>query len=308
MELEFIKLQGLGNDFIVVDDFSEEIELSVDQVRLFCDRHFGIGADGIILVRPSHNKDCIAFMHYINSDGSLAEMCGNGIRCLAKYLVDRGYATGNDNKFCIDTLAGPRVIRYTTNDRGKLILATVDMGIPKLSAADIPSTLKENARNSQDISFIKNQAVDSPWGSFEFTCVSMGNPHAVCFVENWELFSDEVFCNPESKSLASFNLNLVGAFFESNPIFPEKANIEFAEVKPDCIELRVFERGCGETLACGTGACATSVAASLTGRAACSNKIGLRGGMLDIEWNEANHVFMTGPALEVFTGTIRIYT
>ena len=145
MELSFTKLNGAGNDFVFVDDFSSEIELTTSQVSWLCDRHFGIGADGVILVRPSVRTECAAYMHYINSDGTLAHMCGNGVRCFAKFLVDRGYVQASDGSFVADTLAGPKPISFTVDDEDKMIQATVDMGHPILEPSEVPVNAKANA-------------------------------------------------------------------------------------------------------------------------------------------------------------------
>ncbi|MEG0217589.1 MAG: diaminopimelate epimerase [Raoultibacter sp.] len=303
MELDFVKLHGLGNDFIVIDDFSRELELTPQQVALMCDRHFGIGADGIILVRPSHDSACVAYMHYINSDGTLSQMCGNGIRCFAKYLVDRGFVATNEGCFVADTLAGPRSIRFTLGEHDRMREAVVDMGHPILDPARVPVALKANAQSSQGRDFVREAGLDSPWGTFHFTCVSMGNPHAVCFLDKVAGLPDALFAAGAEKTLAHLRLDNVGAFFESHPAFPEKVNVEFAVIEPDgSITMRVFERGCGETLACGTGACATLVAAALTNRSACTNTLHLRGGDLAIDWDEKDHVHMRGPAKESFEG------
>lgn len=304
MELDFVKLNGLGNDFVFIDDFSREIELTTEQVTWLCDRHFGIGADGVILVRPSSHAECAAYMHYINSDGSLAQMCGNGVRCFAKYLVDRGFVNAQDGKFVADTLAGPRPISFSTDEADLVTQVTVDMGCPVLDPAEVPVDAAANATSAQGVSYVKELPLSSPWGTFTFTCVSMGNPHAVCFIDSWDDVSDDLFADPANKSLQTMNLDLVGAYFESHAAFPEKTNVEFAVVGEGQIEMRVFERGCGETLACGTGACATCVAACLTQRSGSKNDLVLRGGVLHIVWGEDNHVMMTGPAAESFTGTV----
>lgn len=306
MELDFVKLHGLGNDFVFVDDFSRDIELTKEQVALLCDRHFGIGADGVILVRPSERSECAACMHYINSDGTLAQMCGNGVRCFAKYLVDRGFVLASDGRFVADTLAGPKPISFEVDENEKMTRATVDMGHPILEPAEVPVAVAANAESEQGIAYAKDVAIDSPWGSFAFTCVSMGNPHAICFIDDFGALSDELFVDISNKCLATLDLNKVGAFYESHKTFPEKTNVEFAHVRSGAIDMRVFERGCGETLACGTGACATNVAAALTGRAGRENDIVLRGGTLHILWDENNHVMMTGPAVEAFQGTVEI--
>lgn len=306
MELDFVKLHGLGNDFVFVDDFSREIDLTEDQVKLLCDRHFGIGADGVILVRPSSDADCAAYMHYVNSDGTLAEMCGNGVRCFAKYLVDRGYVQARECQFVADTLAGPRPIRFEVDGDEKMTCATVDMGHPILDSALIPVAAQNNAKSAQGISYVRDMPIASPWGTFFFTCVSMGNPHAVCFIDEWSALSDDLFVDPADKGLATFDVAKVGAFFERHELFPEKVNVEFATVGSHGIDMRVFERGSGETLACGTGACATNVAAALTGRAHRENDLNLRGGTLHIVWDDTDHVSMTGPAMESFQGTVEL--
>lgn len=306
MELEFVKLHGCGNDFVFIDDFSRDIELSEQQIRFLCNRHFGIGADGVILVRPSEDPDCAAYMHYMNSDGSLSEMCGNGVRCFAKYLVDRGFVTASKGHFVASTLAGPKPISFTVDAEDTLINATVDMGSPLLDPPSVPVAAQADATSSQGVAYVHALSLESPWGTFSFTCVSMGNPHAVCFIDDWNALPDDAFSDPLDKCLETFDVASVGAFFEGHQVFPEKANIEFAVVGEQDIAMRVFERGCGETLACGTGACATNVAASLTGRAGRENDIVLRGGVLHILWNESDHVIMTGPAEESFEGTVNL--
>ena len=306
MELDFAKLNGLGNDFVFIDDFSREIELTTDQVKWLCDRHFGIGADGVILVRPSTDAQCAAYMHYINSDGTLAQMCGNGVRCFAKYLVDRGFVNAQDGSFVADTLAGPRPIAFEVDDNGLLTRATVDMGHPILDPALVPVNAEASGVSAEGVSFVREMPLESPWGTFKFTCVSMGNPHAVCFVDSWDEVADSLFADPAAKSLETLDINAVGAFFERHPAFPEKTNVEFAVIGDLGISMRVFERGCGETLACGTGACATNVAAALTGRAGRENDLNLRGGTLHITWADDDHVMMCGPAAESFTGTVAL--
>lgn len=305
MELTFTKLNGAGNDFVFVDDLSSEIELTTSQVAWLCDRHFGIGADGVILVRPSERPECAAYMHYINSDGTLAQMCGNGVRCFAKFLVDRGYVQPSDGAFVADTLAGPKPINFTIDDEGKMTQATVDMGHPILDPQTVPVSVEANAQSTTGVAYAGDIAIESPWGPFAFTCVSMGNPHAITFIEDFEALPDELFASDE-KTLATLDLEKIGAFYESNPIFPEKANIEFASITERGIEMRVYERGCGETLACGTGACATCVAAALTDRASRENDLILRGGVLHIHWTDDDHVMMTGPAAEAFEGTVEL--
>ncbi len=296
MKLEFAKIHGAGNDFIIVDDLAETIYLTADKIIALCDRHFGVGADGIILVRPSQHDDCAAYMCYYNADGTVAQMCGNGVRCFAKFLVDRGYVAPGVNSLTVDTLAGKRPITFATDSKGLLISATVDMGEPILDPNSIPTTL-----HSTDEHGVIEAPLETPWGEFDVTAVSMGNPHAVIFLD------DDFAINA-----LAFDLSRLGPYLESHEAFPEKCNIEFAAVvpgtDPECPEIimRVWERGCGETLACGTGACATAVAANLTRRTRRKAVLKLRGGNLQIEWNTDNHVMMTGPAQEVFTGIIEI--
>ena len=304
MELEVVKLHGLGNDFIFIDDLSHEIDLTPEQVAWLCDRHFGIGGDGVILVRPSEKSDCVAYMHYINSDGTLAQMCGNGVRCFAKYLVDRGHVSEADS-FTVETLAGPRTIDYETDANGKLTLATVDMGEPILEPAQVPTTIEANA-TAVDTPCVLDSPLSSPYGTFDFSCVSMGNPHAVCFIEDMDALPDELFADAARKTLETLRIDEVGAFFEGHEAFPEKANIEFATVTDDGLAMRVFERGCGETLACGTGTCATAVAAALTNRAGRETDVALKGGTLHIHYADDGHVYMTGPAEEVFAGIVAL--
>lgn len=305
MELTFTKLHGLGNDFVFINDMDASIELTNEQVAYICNRHFGVGADGVILVRPSERSECAAYMHYINSDGSLAQMCGNGVRCFAKYLVDNGIVASSEGTLIADTLSGPKPIEFETDSDGKLTVATVDMGLPIFAPHEVPVDLEANATTPDGQAYVLDEALESPWGDFAFTCISMGNPHAICFIDDFYALPDDLFTTTE-KCLETLDLDKVGAYFESNDTFPEKTNVEFAEITPANIRMRVYERGCGETLACGTGTCATSVAATLSGRSSAENDVKLLGGILHILWAEDGHVYMTGPATEVFSGTITI--
>lgn len=306
----FWKLHGLGNDFVFFDAMSSEIELTAQEVAALCDRHTGIGADGVIVVKPSPRPECAGYMHYINADGTLAQMCGNGVRCFAKFLVDHGYVDASAGHFVADTLAGPKPITFTTNEAGKLLTATVDMGAPILAPAEVPTTLKANRTTDNSVAYVGEAPIASPWGTFDFTCVSMGNPHAICFLDQKALAALPAECftiaNEDERSLATFDVSRVGSFFEAHECFPEKTNVEFAVVEdPQNITMRVFERGCGETHACGTGACATQVAAHLLGKTESASDLHLLGGTLHIAL-EDGHVIMTGPARESFTGTVDI--
>lgn len=303
MVIEFEKYNGLGNDFIFIDGTGEAVELTPQQVSFLCDRHFGIGADGVIVVRKADGAD--GYMHYINSDGSLAQMCGNGVRCFAKYLVDHGMVDASSGRLLAMTLAGPRPIAFDVDDEGKMTVATVEMGQPILEPAEVPCLLP-GASLGRLGTVACEQAIDSPWGPFAFTAVSMGNPHAVCFVDDWQALDDGLFTDVERKGLDTLRIDEVGAWYESHGAFPQKTNVEFAEVIPEGVRMRVFERGCGETLACGTGACATAVAACLTGRAERAVTVSLKGGALAIEWGEDGVVRMTGPAAFAFSGTIQL--
>ena len=301
MKLEFAKLNGAGNDFVMIDDLKDEIELHPSQVRAICDRHFGVGGDGVILVKPSPREECAAYMDYYNSDGTKAQMCGNGVRCFAKFLVDRGIVDAAKGEFVADTLAGPKPITFTVDRTGKLDTATVDMGMPILEPSKVPTTLPSSLAGSlpqrlhlwepgQEIPAV-NQALSVDAGEFKFTAISMGNPHAITFVDD----------------PLTFPLEEVGPQVECANEFPEKTNVEFASVKGDTITMRVWERGCGETLACGTGACATAVAARRNGLCGDNVDLKLLGGTLNIEWNpDDKHVYMTGPAAEFFTGSFEV--
>ncbi len=305
MKLDFIKLNGLGNDFVFIDDMDAKIELTADQVAYLCDRHFGIGGDGVVLVRPSARPECAAYMHYINSDGTLAEMCGNGVRCFTKFLVDNGYVDPQSGSYIADTKRGPLPISFELDGEGKMSLASVDMDEPILEPSAVPTNLPATAESELGLPFAKEAEVESPWGTFKFTCVSMGNPHAICFFDDVASLPGEWFLS-EEKNLDTFDLERIGAYFEKHPVFPAKTNVEFIVPAEDGLHMRVFERGCGETLACGTGACASLVAAVLTGRSARTNKVHLRGGTLDITWKDDNHVLMTGSAVQSFVGSVEL--
>ena len=278
MEIEFTKYHGLGNDFILIDNRADTqpIITSEQAVRL-CDRHFGIGADGVIFALPGEDAGDYT-MRIFNSDGSEPEMCGNGIRCLAQFIAD---LEGADAKpeYRIHTLAG--VIIPKLEGEGKV---KVDMGMPQLLAAQIPTTL---AQAEQKAIAVPLQVAGQSW---EVTCVSMGNPHCITFVED----------------VAAIPLEAIGPQFEHHPAFPQRTNTEFIQVvRPDYLKMRVWERGAGVTLACGTGACAAVVAAVLTGKSDRKATVELPGGCLEIEWAQQDQrVYMTGPAERVFRGKV----
>lgn len=289
MRYDFAKLHGAGNDFVMIEDMADEVAFTQDEVKSICDRHFGVGADGVIVVKPSPRPECAAYMDYYNSDGTKAQMCGNGVRCFAKFLVDRGIADAAQGSFVADTLSGPKPISFELAADGTLARATVDMGAPILEPLQVPTTLP--ATETQYGSVVLEEALDLGDDELSFTCVSMGNPHAVTFVDE------------EGLSL----VQTLGPKAETCEAFPENANIEFAHVEGETIRMRVWERGCGETLACGTGACATAVAAHIAGRAPRKVTLELLGGTLQIEWREGDgHVLMTGPAAQSFTGSFEI--
>jgi diaminopimelate epimerase len=284
MLLEFTKMHGLGNDFIIVEDLDETVDLAPEAVAWFCHRNFGIGADGLILVRPSSLPDADFFMLYYNADGTTAEMCGNGVRCFAKYLVDRALIDEQNDSVRVQTLGGVKPITFTRDENGLMAAATVDMGEPVLEPAQIPVHLLGERVIGEPITTVA--------GEFAITAVSMGNPHAIIWV-------DEADSAP---------VDTAGPMIETHPLFPAKTNVEFAQpVGRNRIRLRVWERGVGETLACGTGACATAVAAVLAGHSDREVTVELPGGELEIRWDPADgHVYMTGPAVEVFRGTVSI--
>lgn len=278
--MRFSKMHGLGNDFVVVNGFTEHLDYSgLDKLaRKTCDRNFGIGGDGLILVVPSDMADFC--MRMINPDGSEAEMCGNGIRCAAKFALEHGITSANPVK--VETLAGVLTIELTVQD-GKAIEARVDMGVPRLDRTQIPATLPGSGPVIAEPLALSDRTLS-------ITCVSMGNPHCVTFVDDVE----------------SYPVSKIGTEVERHPAFPERTNTEFIQViSPTEIRMRVWERGAAETLACGTGACASAVASILNGKTERTMTVHLNGGGLKIEWPEDNGpVVMTGPAVEVFTGEI----
>lgn len=275
--LKFTKMQGLGNDYVYIDCYSENVNLGniSDLAKFMSNRHFGVGGDGIILICKSSIADFK--MRMFNFDGSEAEMCGNGIRCVGKFVYDKGLT--DKKTITVETLAGIKILNLNVR-KGKVETVRVDMGEPILNPKEIPVNFE-----AEPVKGLKIKAIDK---EFEFTCVSMGNPHAITIVNNTK----------------EFNIEKYGPVLEVDKHFPKKANIEFIEIMDkENIKMRVWERGSGETLACGTGACATAVACNINGLTNRKVKVELLGGTLEIDWDEkTNHVFMTGPATTVFEG------
>lgn len=287
MNLAFSKMHGLGNDFVVFEDLAGDLEMSPEAIQWLCDRRFGVGADGVIFVQRSELPEADFHMAYFNSDGSIAEMCGNGIRCLARYVVDHGFLSADRDDLVVSTLVGLKPIDVNRDLDGSFVAATVDMGEPILNPRDIPTLLSTEQPGDPVVS----RPLSTPLGTFQVTTVSMGNPHCVLWFDD----IDDV------------DVDAIGAAIETHETFPARTNVEFAQVVDSAtIRLRVWERGCAETLACGTGACATLVAGALEDRIGRQATVELPGGLLDIHWAEDNHVYMTGSATEVFAGTLEI--
>ena len=278
--IKFTKMHGLGNDYVYIDATSktgQEINDPSSLAKFVSDRHFGIGSDGLILICDSDVADFK--MRMFNYDGSEAEMCGNGIRCVGKFVYDKGLT--NHDLITIETLAGIKILKLNVVD-GKVDTVRVDMGEPILDPELIPVV--------SDESIVKNLKLNAEGKDFIFSCVSMGNPHAITIVDN----------------VKDFQVEKYGSVLEVDKHFPKRSNIEFIElVNKSKIKMRVWERGAGETLACGTGACASAVACNLNGYTDKRVTVELLGGNLDIEWSDVdNHVYMTGPATTVFEGTL----
>lgn len=274
MEINFTKMHGTGNDFIVIDCRERELSSAAEFAVKYCDRRFGVGADQVLILRPSETADFRMLIY--NADGSEVEMCGNGIRCLARYIWDKGLS--NKDILDIETLAG--IIRPERD--GELV--RVDMGEPILDPGKVPVTVPGDLP-------LLDYPLNILGRDFSITCVSMGNPHAVIFLD---------------EDVKLFPLEQYGKEIENHPIFPKRTNVEFVNVSSsEELTMRVWERGSGETWACGTGACAAGVAAMLKGLAGRMVVMRLKGGDLEIEWAANNHVYMTGPAVTVFEGTIK---
>ena len=271
--MKITKMQGLGNDYIYVNCLEETVADPAALARKISDRHFGVGSDGLVLIMPCEEADFRMRMY--NADGSEAEMCGNASRCVGKYIHDRGLS--DKTEISLMTGAGIKILKLAVKD-GVTETVRVDMGEPELEGAKIPVNVSGNP--------VVGTAVEAKGQALRMTCVSMGNPHAVIFVDDAD----------------SFDVHGIGAEIEVNPLFPRKTNVEFVTVKDRThLRMRVWERGSGETLACGTGACATLVAAVLNGLCDKKAVLELNGGPLTVEWDpETNHVFQEGPAEFVF--------
>jgi len=272
--MRFIKMHGIGNDYIYVDCLQETVREPEKLAVRISDRHFGVGGDGLILIMPSDKAD--ARMQMFNADGSEGEMCGNGIRCVAKYVYEAGIA--RKPEITLDTLAGVLTLQLFPT-QGKVEKVRVNMGQPRLRRQEIPM-LGEGER-------VLGETLVADGREFAVTCVSMGNPHCVIYVDD----------------VAHFPVAHYGPLLEHHPVFPRRTNVEWVEwINRREIRQRTWERGSGETLACGTGACGASVASVLNGRTDRLVTVHLLGGDLEIEWADDNHVYMTGPAVEVFRG------
>jgi len=299
--MKFTKMHGAGNDYIYINCFEETVESPEELSVKLSDRHLGIGADGLILIKPSDQADC--FMDMYNADGSRGKMCGNGIRCVGKYIYEHGIAKKPILK--IDTLSGIKTLELKIVD-DKVVSATVEMGAPILDAPMIPTTLRESgfiidmpirlpgfydADGSRYIGPDISEMGSSPM-DLRVTCVSMGNPHAVIVVDD----------------PSTFPVRKIGAFLEKHPVFPEGVNVHFISIEDEShITIRTWERGSGETLACGTGNCASLVAATLLGKCSGEADMTTLGGTLHIKWDRSNNmVYLTGKAAEVFSGEINL--
>lgn len=278
-KIEFTKMHGAGNDYIYVNTLKYNIPDPAKASIEWSKPHFGIGSDGLILIGKAESDDADFSMRIFNNDGSEAMMCGNGTRCVAKFLHDKGLT--DKNPIRLETLSGIKILHLHLNEDNEVETVTVDMGEPSLTNKDQCATADGSAKE------LEMHVLDKV---FYGTYVSMGNPHFVCFTEDVE----------------NLDIARYGKVLEFDETFPQRCNIEFAEVRPDgTIRMRVWERGSGITLACGTGACATAVAASITGRRPRTSDIEMDGGTLNIKWDAAdNHIYMTGPAAISFEGSI----
>ncbi len=280
--MRFTKMHGAGNDYVYIDGFKEQITQPAQLAITVSDRHFGIGSDGLILILPSNSADLR--MQMFNADGSEAEMCGNGIRCVAKYAWDHGLVDRLDIR--IETAAGVMPVQMFCDSNNRVDKARVNMGQPRFQRADLPMTGDPDAE-ALEVTLEAGRQVFKAW------CLSMGNPHCVIFVEDCE----------------KFPVTEIGPLIENHLLFPRRTNVEFVSIISNSeLRQRTWERGAGETLACGTGASAVVVAAALSGRTGRKIKNRLTGGLLELEWAEDNSIYLTGPAAEVFSGDYPLAT
>lgn len=276
--MQFSKWHGQGNDFVIVNGFQEKLNDYRQAAIAVCDRHFGIGADGLVILLPAATADADFKIRIFNSDGSEAEMCGNATRCIARYVYENGLS--EKTSLTLETLAGyikPEIVF----EAGQIKTICVDMGVPRLQRNEIPMA------GPDDLQAV-NIPLEAAGRTYGITCVSMGNPHCI-------IFEDDI---------TAVDLSAIGPVIETHSIFPRKTNVEFVQVlSSDKVRMRVWERGAGITLACGTGASATLVASVLNGKTDRAITVELDGGDLFVEWRDDNHIYMSGPAIEVFRGS-----
>lgn len=299
--MKFVKMHGAGNDYVYVDCTKEELSNASEVAVKVSDRHFGIGSDGLILIKSSDKADF--FMEMYNADGSQGQMCGNGIRCVGKFVYDNGLT--DKTTITVDTLAGIKKLDLKLAEDGKVKTAVVNMGAPILEAEKIPVSPEKLkgycSRNIESMPGIKvnnsviDQTIEVCGKEYKVTCVSMGNPHAVVYLD-------------KDTDIKDFNIEQLGPYFENHEAFPERINTEFIQVVDrNNLNMRVWERGSGETLACGTGACASLVATHLNGLCDDNATLHLIGGDLNIRWDKVeNTIYMEGPATTVFAGEIEV--
>ncbi|MBQ7613499.1 MAG: diaminopimelate epimerase [Butyrivibrio sp.] len=308
MRINFTKMQGCGNDYVYIDGGKELVpqDKKSELAKKVSDRHFGIGSDGLIFINPVADEDIDFEMEMYNADGSRSEMCGNGMRCVAKYVYDKRLT--DKKKLTIISAGKKKYIDLTIDDNNFVSSVKVDMGAPILEPAMVPVTLKGTPLKSLDISAIstanlsgtENAVIDQPitvkGKEWHITCVSMGNPHAVVFL-------------PDDVDLATFDIESVGPYFENHEVFPNRTNTEFVKIDDkNNVHMRVWERGTGETLACGTGCCATTVACILNGHTDNTVTVHVLGGDITCSWDGdlSSPVIMEGPATTVFEGSIEL--
>ncbi len=285
MKLKFTKMHGCGNDYVYVNGFSQHIDADnkPELVRRLSDRHFGIGGDGVIFINPG--KKAAFEMEMYNADGTRAQMCGNGIRCVAKYVYD--YGLTDKTSITVESFGAVKYLDLTLGTDGTVSTVRVNMGAPILTASEVP-VLSDNEQVVDEEITVNGQ-------TYRMTCVSMGNPHAVVFVDDID-------------DMEKFEIEKIGPYFENHERFPERINTEFVKViDKNTVQMRVWERGTGETLACGTGCCATTAACVLNGRTDTKVNVKVLGGEILCEWDrEENLVYMTGAAATVFEGSVEV--